>query len=143
MARAGELDWTDLMKGEVSRPEHPLSKPLNAAPNKGGEHITEEDLKKEVDFIVDGWRTPGVKCPTKEEGEALLKNMFPQLAWGDKEWKKAERDWDNRMNDTFQKLQKAKVQEEPDDLEEWGNSTSFNDSLNREEQLNRNMYTEG
>ena len=38
---------------------------------------------------------------------------------------------------------KAKVQEEPDDLKDWGKSKSFNDSISREEQLQRNMHVDG
>ena len=143
MAKAGELDWTDLMKGKVGEPEDPLSKPLNKAPNKGGENVTEEELKKEADFIVDGWRAPGIKAPSPEEFEGRLKAMFPDLARTNEEWDQIEHDWKNNMNDTFQKLQKSKVQEEPDDLEDWGKSKSFNDALSEEEQLQRNMHAEG
>ena len=139
MAKAGELDWTDLMSGKVGEPEHPLSKPLNGEPNKGGEKVTKEELKKEAEFIIKGWQQPGIKSPNKEEAEAFIKSIFPQLAWTEEEWKKAEEQWNNRVNDNFNRLKKATVQEKPDDLKDWGNSKSFNDSLSREEQLQRNM----
>ena len=44
MARPGELDWTDLMKGKVGN-EDPLSRPLKKWTK--GEPATEEELRKE------------------------------------------------------------------------------------------------
>lgn len=141
MALAGDLDWTDLMAGKVGEPEHPLSKALgDEAPNKGGENVTQEDLLKEAQYIVDGWNAPGVRSPSKDEFEAKIATDFPSLSRTEEEYQKAEDDWNNRPNDTFDKLKKAKVQEEEDDLSEWGNCKSFNDTITREQQLERNMH---
>jgi len=141
MPKAGELDWTDFYNGERGEPEHSLSKKLNSNPNKGGEYVSKEDLAKEAQFIIDGF--DNVRGPNKEEEFQFIANLFPHCAKTDEELAKMERDWDNSVNKNINRLNDAKVQVEPDQLDEFAKGKSFNDKLTREEILNRNMYVEG
>jgi len=130
MAKVGELDWTDLYEGRVGEQEDPLSKPVNKDCHKGGEHITEEDLRKDVEFILDGFRQLGVKSATKEEFENRLKQIYPELNKTDAEWDEVEKQWDNFFNIFFTGAQTKVGDSEP---VEWGTGESFRDRLTKAE----------
>jgi hypothetical protein len=123
-------DWTDLMKGDVGEPDDPMSKPVVKDSHKGGEKVTKEDLKKDVDFILEGFRAQGVASPTKDQFETRIKQMYPELNKTDAEWDQVEKEWENTFN-TFFDGNKTKVgDKEP---VEYGTGESFRDRLSKAE----------
>jgi len=136
MSKAGELDWSDLFSGKVGEPEHSLSKSINGVSNTGGENITKEDLLREAEFILSGFKQANLKSPSKQEFEGVLKSMIPNIPAMTNE------EWNNKPNAAFQHLKNIKVQDIADDLKEFGKCKSFNDSLTKEELARRNVWIE-
>jgi len=129
MARVGELDWTDLYEGRVGEPEDARSRPVEKDCHKGGERISEEDLKKDAEKILAGFNQAGVRSATKEEFEARLLQIYPELNKTDEEWDEVEKQWDNFFNNYFEAFKKPVDNKEV----EWGTGKSFRDTLSKSE----------
>ncbi len=126
MAKAGELDWSELHKKE----ELPANDVKDA--NKGGEQVTKSDIQKDVNFILGGFKQNGIRQPTDQE-------MFGHLIKTEAQ-AKAEQEassWKN-PDSVFKELQKPidnKVQD-------WGNGKPMIDweNMTEEEKAKRNSF---
>jgi len=130
MKEKGNLDWTDLYEGRSGEPEDPRSRPVARDGHKGGEKVTEDDLKKDVDFILEGFKQQGIASPSKEEFEAIVAAMHPELSKTEEEWQEVENRWDNFFSDFFSAGQTKIGDKEPVD---WGTGESFRDRLTKSE----------
>lgn len=135
MPKAGELDWSSLMKGDVGEPEHPLSKPLDRSGPilKKGEVPTPQSDEEIRKVILSGTDRPGFKQATDQE-------LFGHLVVPKEELEKMEKKWEGTINNWFQEASKAvgdKVA--PQD---WASGQSFNSTLSQEELKKRNMYVD-
>lgn len=147
MAKAGELDWSELLnKSEEEYKHKPTA--LWAAQMSGGKAGGVDPLNKAKPRIKEG-EVP--YRPTDEEiRKAVIHNapkqptdeeLFGHLVVTEEMVKKAQQDWENKMNSTFDAM-KAPIISEEDQDHEWGTGKSFNESLSREELEKRNMYTD-
>ena len=123
MAKPGELDWGDLMKGKVGS-EHPYSKPLKKWTK--GEKPTEEELQKEKATLS----TPlphGFRQATDQE-------LFGHLVVSEEELKKREESWKNGIVDFYKNAkQPIKQEDDPRFKDAWTSGKSFLDSMTDEE----------
>ena len=127
MPKAGELDWSDLMKGKVGEPEHPLSKPVKTGTILAKGEIprkpTDEEVRK---AIMEG----APKQPTDEQ-------LFGHLVVSEEQVKQAETKWNNCFND-FYKSVKQPV--ESQDNKSWGSRGPIeNETLTEEEERIRQI----
>ncbi len=136
MAKAGELDWTELHEtGEVGlHPEEQAyvesiggGKDVEVSDQKGGDKITKSDIQKDVDFILKGFQQPGIKSPSKEEFEAHLSKIHPDLNRTDEEWEEVEKSWNNFFNNFFDAAKQPVDNKEV----EWGTRKSFRETLEK------------
>ncbi len=122
-------DWSDLMKGNVGQPAHPLHKPIEAR----------EPLNK----------TPRPPMPSDAEiRAAILKDapkqatdqqLFGHLVPSEEQVNKAERDWKERFNDHFNQIRKPVEDPLSKDNREWGTRGSIYKDMTEEERTKRNM----
>ena len=134
--KAGDIDWSDLYKtGKSIAPEDSLSRPVGVDSHKGGEKITKADLLKDAEKIIAGYQGP-LGQPTKEQEEACIKALFPELAATPEELAKKEANWKNTFNNFFKEVNK------PCDNKEvaWASGKSFNSTLTEEELAERNAF---
>lgn len=128
MAKAGELDWSDLHKGDVGKPEHPLAKGDVKGANKPVK-ATKEELLKEAEFILRGFLQKGLRQATDEE-------LFGHLVPSEEQIEKAENWYENGMNEAFKEMQKPIDNQ----TQEWGTGKMIDwDSLSEEERKERNL----
>jgi len=149
MAKPGELDWSELLQKSDDYTHEPTAlwaadqygggkhgvDPLNKAKpvNAPGE-IPKEPSNEEIsEYILKGTQAPGVRQATDEE-------LFGHLVVTEEQFKKAEEDWNNTLNNFYKAAQAPVVPEDKQDSE-WGDGSSFNSALTEEERLKRNMYT--
>ncbi len=129
MPKAGELDWSSLMKGDVGEPEHPLSKLLGRSGPilKKGEiprKPTDEELRK---AILSG-----------AQGQPSDQQLFGHLVPTEEQVKAAE----EQYNDTFKKFfrQDHKPVEKQDLSKSWGSrGPIWNEKLTEEEERIRQI----
>ena len=130
--RIGELDWSNLMSGDVGEPEDPrsapLDKPLCEPTLKKGEIPRKPSNDEIASYILKGasnqWK----------DDDHLHKEIVSQA-----EADQLQKNWENTFQNHFDQLNKPV---EPQTQEkEWGDGQSFNDSLTDEERLKRNMFT--
>jgi len=138
MAKAGELDWTELHEtGTVGMDPQEKAyieamgggENVKVSDQKGGEKITKSDLQKDVEFILKGFQQPGIKQPSKEEFEAEVLKRHPELNKTDEEWQQVEDEWHNTLNDWY----KAANQPIDNQEVEWGTGKSFRETLEKSE----------
>lgn len=144
MAKAGELDWSELKKSDDKYRHTPTAlwsavpgagvDPLNKAEKilKDGEtpyKPTNEEIAK---AILHGANRPGVG-QWKDEDE-LHKEVVSQA-----QAEKMQKNWENTFQ-SFYEAGKAPINEEEQDCD-WGTGKSFNSTLSEQERLKRNMYT--
>ena len=128
MAKAGELDLSDLHKGKVGEPADPLAKGDVRNANKPVK-ATKEQLLKEAEFILRGFLQKGLRQATDEE-------LFGHLVPSEEQIKKAEHWYENGMNEAFKEMQKPVDNQE----QEWGSGKMIDwDSLTEEEKAERNL----
>lgn len=136
MPKAGGLDWSNLYKsGTVGQdPESEAftkSLPQGDVSNKGGEKVTQEQLRKEaMDIVKQAHSSPGTRQATDEE-------LFGHLVKSEEEIKKAERDWGNTINDFYKEASRP-VEEQPKDS--WTGRGSYMDELTEEERAKWNLH---
>ena len=131
MAKAGELDWSDLMKGQVGEPEDPKSKPLTyTGPTlKKGEVPVKPSNEEITKAILAG----APRQPTDEE-------MFGHLVVSQEQVDAAKEAFDNKIVDFFKEAQKPITGQTEVADEEWGNGKSFNSMLSKSELEERNRF---
>ena len=129
-------DWTDLYEGRVGEPEDPRSRPVKKDCHRGGDKVTEEDLQKDAEKILAGFDQVGIKSPSKEEFEARILQIYPELNKTNKEWEEVEKKWDNFFNDYFEAFKQPIDNKETD----WGTGKSFREQLSKSE---REEYERG
>jgi hypothetical protein len=119
-------DWSDLMKGNIGEPEHPLSRPLKKWTK--GEKPTEEELQKERAALTRSAQLPpGIRQATDQE-------LFGHLVVSEEELKKREEKWNNAFNEYFKAVKKPITQEQDQRFAEaWQNGKSFLESLSKAE----------
>ena len=145
MAKAGELDWSELKKKDDYR--HTPSalwvndSKLGVAPKGDAKPLlakgevpvppTDEEVRAE---IMRGMDKPGLRQPTDQE-------LFGHLVVPQEAIDEAQKAFDTKIADFYAMASKpiAGGKTEVDD-EEWANGKSFNSMLNREELLKRNMH---
>ena len=145
MAKAGELDWSELLQKTEEEYKH---KPtvLWAAQMSGGKAGGVDPLNKAQPRIKEGEEP---YRPTDEEiRKAVMHNapkqptdeeLFGHLVVSEEMAKKAEENWNTKMNSAFEAM-KAPIIKQEDEDHEWATGKSFNESLTREELEKRNMY---
>jgi hypothetical protein len=102
MAKVGELDWTDLMKGKVGQPEDPLSKPVQVGPRLKKGEVPRRPSDKEIrDAILAG----APMQPTDEQ-------LFGSLVKTQEEIDAAHKEWENTFNRHFDGLKKPVEKQE-------------------------------
>ena len=94
MPKAGELDWSDLMKGKVGEPEDPLSRPVKAGPVLAKGEVPRKPKDEEVrKAILEG-------APTQPTDQQL----FGHLVVSKEELKSRESKWENCFNDFYKSV---------------------------------------
>ena len=112
MARAGELDWSDLYKGIRGEPEDSLSRPVETNSHLGGEHVTKEELMKDARRILEGAKQYQV---TDEDFARMVAPGLEQLPTQEE----YDKDWEQSINN-FYKAANAPLQKTVDDPNDWG-----------------------
>lgn len=145
MAKAGELDWSELSKSKADYTHAPSSlwvndpklglahkgeaKPLLAKgevpPTPSNEEITAE--------IMRGMNQPGLRQPTDEE-------LFGHLVVPKEAIEAAEKAFETKIADFYTAVNKPISGKTEVADEEWANGQSFNSMLSKEELAKRNMY---
>lgn len=129
MAKAGELDWSNLMKGDVGEPAHPLAKGDVKGANKPVK-ASKEQLLADAEHILRGFLSKGIRQLTDEE-------MFGHLVVTDEMVEKAQKEWNDRVNG----LQHASNVKVDDKDYSFGTGKMVDwDSLSEEEKIARNMH---
>lgn len=141
MAKAGELDWSNLYKtGKIDlEPIHDTrlaelrKMEVKKDYHKTGEKPSEEMLRKEAEWILDGWRN-SAEGQWRDEDHAHKEVVTQEQA------EKMQKNWEN----VFQNFYEAGFEpiNKSNQNEDWGTGKSFNDSLTEKERLRRNMHTE-
>lgn len=107
MPKAGELDWSDLMKGNVGEPEAALSRPVKTGPvlQKGEVPVrpSDEEVRRTI-------MAGALRQPTDEE-------MFGRYVVTEEQAAAAKAEWENRFTNFF-KTKHAPV--ESQDPKAWG-----------------------
>lgn len=144
MAKAGELDWSELKKSDEEYKHTPTA--LWAAAISGGKEGI-DPLNKSEKRLKEG-EVP--RKPTNEEiRKAIMHNapkqptdeqLFGHLVVTEEMVKAAEEEWNNSMNKAFDDM-KAPITPKEEQEAEWADGKSFNESLTREELEKRNMHT--
>lgn len=138
MPKAGELDWSDLMKsGKVD--EDPSTETVRKmfglakgdVSQTGGDQVTREQLLKDAQFILRGFQQNGMRQATDQE-------LFGALVVPPDELKKREEAWNNTFNKFFTEANK-KID---DKTQEWGTCKPIIDwdSMTEEERRARNTH---
>jgi hypothetical protein len=132
MAKAGELDWSELHKtGQVEL--DPLSKqysrPVKKDYHKTGTKPTEEDLKKDVEYIMKGWHGTG-EAQWKDEDHLHVELVTEEEA------KALQDEWENRLNKS---LQHPKIGD--DTASEWTGREPLTKDMSEEELIKWRMFT--
>jgi hypothetical protein len=146
MAKAGELDWSELKKSDEEYNHTPTA--LWAADKHGGGKEGVDPLNKAKPRIAEG-EVPVM--PSDDEIAATIlhnapsqptdEQMFGHLVVTEEQVQKAEKEWANSMNKAFDDM-KAPITPTEEQEHEWADGKSFNESLSREELEARNMYTD-
>jgi hypothetical protein len=146
MAKAGELDWSELKKNDdykhkptvlwVNDPSSGVSpkgsdvKPLlknNQIPDKQ----TDEEIRA---IIMSGMDKPGLRQPTDEE-------LFGAGVISQEQVDKAEAEFNNKIANFFAEASKPLTGQTEVPDEEWGCGKSFNSTLSKSQLDERNKYT--
>ena len=142
MAKAGELDWSELEKSDKEYKHTPTA--LWAANESGGKEGGIDPLNKAKKINEDGepYR------PTNEEisaaimhgasGQPTDEQLFGHLVVTEEMAKKAKEEWEGSMNKS---LTHPKIITEEEEETDWGSGQSFNSTLTDEERYKRNMHT--
>ena len=112
MARAGELDWSDLYKGIRGEPEDSLSRPVETNSHLGGEHVTKEELMKDAHRILEGAKQYQV---TDEDFARMAAPNLEQLPTQEE----LDEEWENSYKNLSKALS-APIQKTKDDPNDWG-----------------------
>ena len=80
-----------------------------------------------------------LKKSVKVKLQATDQELFGHLVKSEEELKKAEEDYNNKLNKWFEEANKNIDNKESD----WANGKSFNSTLTEQERLSRNMYLGG
>ena len=127
MPKIGELDWSELMKGNVGEPEAAQSRPVQArGPLNKMEKPpmpSDEEIRKAV---LEG-------APQQPTDEQLFGHLVPT----EEQVQKAEREYENKFNDFFNEVKKPV--DPQDNPWEFGRG-SVMDELSEEERLKWNMH---
>lgn len=145
MAKLGELDWGELLNKSKEEYKHEPTA-LWTAQACGRKEGGVDPLNKAEKRIKEG-EVP--RKPSNEEiAKAVLHNapkqptdeeLFGHLVVSEEMAKKAEENWNTKMNSAFEAM-KAPIIKKEDKDHEWATGKSFNESLTREELEKRNMY---
>lgn len=127
MPKPGELDWSDLMKGNVGEPEDPRSKPVEARGplNKMKKPPMPSDLAIRK-AIMEG-------APAQPTDEQLFGHLVPT----EEQVEKAEKKWDGTFNDFFKEVNKPV--DPQTNVHEWGRKPIM-DELSDEERAEWNTH---
>jgi len=131
MAKAGELDWSELYRtGKNLEAEHPLSAPLKKNNQTGKDSL--EDFGSTITHeIVDGFRAPGIKQPTDEEMFGNLVKSEEEIVAAKEGARKA---WENKLVDIYGQWKPATIAKSHNfDPESWGNNRPLLDDDQLEE----------
>lgn len=120
-------DWSDLMKGDVGEPAHPLSKPVKAGPVLAKGEVPRKPTDEEVRKAI---MAGAPKQPTDQQ-------MFGHLVVSEEQVKAAETKW----NDTFNSFYKA-VKEPIDNNAGFTPRGAIDADLSDAEKAARNMATD-
>lgn len=140
------VDWSDLMKnGRHTTASERLHKNMGlpdgdvSNSNKGGEHVTKEQLLKEAHGVLKGFNRPGLGQPTIVQIEQLMKQLGLTPEQLQKREEESQKQWENRIND-FYKAANTKVDDKQKD---WGTCKPILDwdNMTEEEKKARNMYS--
>lgn len=125
--KAGDLDWSDLMKGKVGEPEDHRSRPVQArGPLNKSERPPMPSDKEIRDAVLSG----APRQPTDEE-------LFGDLVKSEEELKKEHESWENTINKFYAEAKKP-VEKQPQG--EWAGRGSYMDELSDEEREQWNMH---
>lgn len=141
MAKAGDLDWSDLISGQTGLIEDIKSRAFKPNYHKDGKP-SDEEIMKEAQSIIDGFNANGIKQCSDSDMKLILKMQFPYLAIDDNELKKMKFTDSIAYDKLIKTLHSVKVQATTDERWEDRECKSFNSSLSREEILDRNMCTD-
>lgn len=106
MAKPGELDWSDLMKGKVGEQEHPLSRPVTTGPvlKKG------EVPRRPSDWEVRNTILSGApKQPTDQQ-------LFGHLVPTEEQVRAAEEQWNGQFTRFFKSKHPTVEKNSPNDF---------------------------
>jgi hypothetical protein len=146
MAKAGELDWSDLLNKSEEYKHTPsalwVNDPSIGVTPKGdakpllakGEVPVAPSNEAITAEIMRGMDKPGLRQPTDEE-------LFGHLVVPQEQIDAAEKSFETKIADFYSTASKpinGGQTEVPD--EEWANGKSFNSMLPKEELAKRNMY---
>ena len=148
MAKAGELDWSELTKSE--KKETHIHKPsalwinnatLGVAPKGDAKPLlakgevpvppTDEEIRAE---IMRGMDAPGLRQPTDAE-------MFGALVVSQEAIDEAEKSFETKIADFYAMANKPLTGKTQEDDEAWASGKSFNSQISKEELAKRNMFT--
>jgi hypothetical protein len=145
MAKAGELDWSELSKSKVDYTHAQSSlwvndPKLGVAPKgdakpilaKGEVPLTPSDEDVRVE-IMRGMDRPGLRQPTDEE-------LFGHMVVPQEAIDAAEKSFETKLADFYAAASKPLTGQTEVPDEEWGTCKSFNSMLPKEELAKRNMF---
>lgn len=146
MAKPGELNWDELLEKKEDYTHEPSA--LWAADQYGGGKYGVDPLNKSEKLLKPGEVPKGQS--NEEIAEYILRGapkqptdeeLFGHLVVTEEMAKAAQDQWENGMNKTINDLNQPVVKPEDQQLE-WGDGTSFNDTLSEQERLKRNMHVD-
>jgi hypothetical protein len=138
-------DWSDFYKSKEDYKHKPSALWVNdpsvgVAPKGDAKPLlakgevptapTDEEIRS---AIMNGMDKPGLRQPTDEE-------LFGHLVVKQEQIDAAVVEFENRINNTINKLHAPITGKTQEDDSEWANGKSFNSTLNKEELAKRNMY---
>jgi hypothetical protein len=146
MAKAGELDWSELKKSNDYK-HTPTALWVNdpssgVAPLKEGvkpllknDEVPDSQTDEEIRAVImNGMDRPGLRQPTDAE-------LFGHLTRTQEQVDAAKAEFENRMNSSIAKLHAPVTGKTYEEDEAWGDGKSFNSTLSKSELEKRNMFT--
>ena len=133
MAKAGELDWSELYKtGTVEQDpvSKMYSKPVKKDYHKTDKKPSEEELNKEVQFIMKGWQDSSEgQWKNEDHYDTVIEGAYSELD---------ERNWQD-PNTVFEQMKEAKVTS--DTAAEWTGREPLTKGMSEKELVKWRMFT--
>jgi hypothetical protein len=144
MAKAGELDWSELKKNDdykhtviplwVNNPDG-ITQKDDAKPLLKNNQIPDKQTDEEIRAVImSGMDRPGLRQPTDEE-------LFGAGVVSQEQVDRAEAEFNNKIANFFTEASKSLTGQTEVPDEEWGCGKSFNSTLSKSQLIERNKYT--